>query len=106
VTDRSTPYTPPDPRWLAGTEYGGVQPTLAGGIQPKDPEHLTAGEILRLSYVTGDLTETRADLGIEDRRQMMGLRPAEGGRPQFIDGLGDDDDPRLTSELRREGYGK
>lgn len=101
---RTQRYVPPNPKWLSGTEYGGVQPTLAGGIQPKDPEQLTAGEILRLSYVTGDLTETDPVKGLEDRRQMMGLRPAEGGRPQYLDGLDDDKDPRLTSEVRREGY--
>lgn len=97
-------YTFPDPRQAYGTEYGGIEPTLAGGIQPKGEEALTAGDKLRLGYVTGNESDTRRDQNLEDHRQMLGLRPAEGGRPVWLDQVNDDDDPRLDSEARRQGF--
>lgn len=96
-------YRPPG-RQACGSEYGGVQPTLAGGIQPKPEEALTAGEKLRLGYLTGDETNTDACTNLEDRRQMMGLRPAEGGRPVWLDGVNPNNDERLKSEARRQGF--
>ena len=98
-------YRPPISRQLAGSEYGGVECTIAGGIQPKDPEALTNGEKLRLGYLTGDENNTNANYtALEDRRQMMGLRPAEGGRPMWLDHVNPDDDLRLESEARRQGF--
>lgn len=99
-------YRPSHPQQLRGSEYGGVQPTLAGGIQPKDEEALTAGERLRLGYLTGNETETNPLLNLEDRRQMLGLKPAEGGRPLWLDEVNPDEDVRLKSEARRQGFGE
>lgn len=99
-------YRPPIRKQIDGSEYGGVQPTIAGGIQPKPEEALTAGERFRLGYVTGNETQPDPALNLEDRRQMMGLRPAEGGRPLWLDGVNPDDDPRLKSEARRQGFGE
>lgn len=97
-------WIPPDPRQLFGTEFGGVQPTLAGGIQPKGEDALTNGELLRLGYVTGNESDTRRDFNLDDHRQALGLRPAEGTRPLWLDGVNDEDDIRLWSEARRQGY--
>lgn len=73
-----------------GSEYGGVAHTPSG-IQPKPQEALNNTELLRLGYVTG----VEDWQSIEDRRQMVGLRPANGGRPQYIGNLNSEDDPRL-----------
>jgi hypothetical protein len=96
---------PVDSRQLAGTEYGGVQPTLAGGIQPKPSGALDNGELLRLGYLTGNEFETRRDISLEDRRQMMGLLPAEGGRPVWLEKVNPEDDIRRVSEAELQGYG-
>lgn len=79
-------------RQLGGSEYGGVQPTTAT-IQPKGADALTAGERLRLGYLTGVENDTES---IEDRRQMLGLRPASGRPPYFLLNTG------VTSELERD----
>lgn len=84
-------------RQKQGSEYGGVQPTLAGGIQPKPSEAITPSEKLRLGYLTGNENSTEPT-NIEDRRQMLGLRPASGGRPTWLTHISPDDDPRLRSE--------
>lgn len=97
-------YRPAIREQLQGTEYSGVQPTLAGGIQPKDPEALTNGELLRMGYLTGNESETRRQFNLEDRRQAMGLRPAEGTRPLWLDEVNPENDPRLKSEARRQGF--
>jgi len=99
-------WEPDQLRQAEGSEFGGVQPTLAGGIQPKGPEALTPGEKLRLGYVTGVEDDTNIQTNLEDRRQMMGLRPASGARPLWLDGVSPTDDPRLQSEARRQGYGE
>lgn len=98
-------WNPPDRRQLLGSEYGGVSDTIAGGIQPKGPEALTNGEKLRLGYLVGDDTANVPGT-LEDRRQMLGLRPANGKRPLWLDNVSPTDDPRLTSEVRRQGYGE
>lgn len=98
-------YIFPDPRQRAGTEYGGIQPTLAGGIQPKGEDALTNSEKLRLGYVTGAEADTRRDQNLDDHRQMLGLKPADPhSRPVWLDQVNDEDDPRLESEARRQGY--
>lgn len=79
----------PTSRQLGGSEYGGVQPTKAT-IQPQGAEALTAGDRLRLGYLTGVETNTES---IEDRRQFLGLRPASGRRPRFLLNTG------VTSDL-------
>lgn len=98
-------YQPPDRRWLEGSEYGGTQETIAGGIQPKRDEALTPGEHLRLSYMTG-IDTVQDPHTLDDRRQFLGLRPADGRRPVWLDHVTDDDNPRLESEARRQGYGE
>jgi hypothetical protein len=69
-----------DAHQKTGSEYGGVEETSAT-IQPKGPEALSAGEQLRLFYLTGQTTDTEA---IEDHRQMLGLLPANGERPKWL----------------------
>jgi hypothetical protein len=97
-------YRPAIPEQLQGSEYGGVAHPVAGGVQPKDPEALTNGEILRLGYMTGDEAETRARLTLDDRRQMLGLRPAQGSRPRWLEHVNIEEDSRLESEARRQGF--
>lgn len=99
-------YWPPNRRQLDGSEYGGVEYTVAGGIQPKDDSALSAGDKLRLGYLTGQDSSTDIRTNIDDARQMLGLRPAEGRRPLWLDGVSDDDDARLESEARRQGFGQ
>ena len=72
------------PRQRGGSEYGGVQPTPAT-IQPMPPEALSAADQLRLGYVSGVETDTESP---EDRRQMLGLRPADGRRPSWLSNTG------------------
>lgn len=83
-------------RQMAGSEYGGVERTTAS-IQPKPAETLTPAEILRLGYLTGDETNTES---LEDPRQMYGLRPADGTRPQWLSNTG------IRSEAQVEGLGE
>lgn len=70
----------PSRKQLTGSEFGGVQPTKST-IQPKGVDALSNGDRLRLGYLTGEENNPEA---IEDRRQMLGLRPADGRRPKFI----------------------
>lgn len=100
-------YVPPNRRWLDGTEYGGVENTVAGGIQPKLVDALSNADILRLGYVTGQDVSTEIRTNIDDHRQMLGLRPAgaPAKRPLWLDGVSDTDDVRLKSEARYQGYG-
>lgn len=74
-----------------GTEYGGVAHTPSG-IQPKPAEAFTNSDRLRLGYTTGEEENWQS---IEDLRQMVGLRPANGGRPQYIGHASVEGDPRL-----------
>lgn len=67
-------------RQMSGSEFGGVEETAAT-IQPKPAEALDNGEKLRLFYLTGQTEDTEA---LEDHRQMLGLLPAEGGRPKWL----------------------
>lgn len=97
-------YRFPDPRQAQGSEFTGIQPTLAGGIQPKGTEALTPGEKLRLGYVTGNEDNTHRDQNLDDHRQAMGLRPAEGTRPMWLDHVNDEEDLRLQSEASRQGF--
>ncbi len=84
------------PRQRGGSEFGGVQSTPAT-IQPMPPEALTAADQLRLGYLSGVDTDPDA---IEDRRQMMGLRPADGRRPSWLKNTGQ------ISEAEVEGLGE
>lgn len=77
----------------SGTEYGGLQHTPSG-IQPKPSEAFTSGEILRLGYTTGNENDYQS---IDDTRQMLGLRPADGRRPLWLRGASPTGDPRLES---------
>lgn len=70
----------PTSRQLSGSEFGGVEETRAT-VQPKAAEALSPGERLRLGYLTGN--EQYAE-SLEDRRQMLGLRPADGRRPNWL----------------------
>lgn len=97
-------WQPPN-RWQPqGSEFGGVQPTIAGGIQPKGEDALDNGDRLRLGYLTGQEDNTDMYNNIDDRRQMLGLRPASGQRPIWLDNVSPTDDPRLESEAKRQGY--
>lgn len=76
-----------------GSEFGGVART-PNGIQPKPAEALTNGDKLRLGYLTGN---DQNAMSLEDRRQMLGLRPANGRRPLWLRNVGVNGDPRLES---------
>jgi len=69
-----------------GSEYGGVQyqsRIVTNTVQPKVPEALTADERLRLGYLTG--VEDNS-MSLEDRRQFVGLRHADGRPSWFVTG--------------------
>lgn len=69
-----------------GSEYGGVQPTM-NTVQPKGEDALTAGEKLRLGYLVGDLSDpmqVEPLVSLEERRQMLGLKPAGDSRPTWL----------------------
>lgn len=74
----------PDSRQITGSEYSGVERTSAT-TQPKPAEALNNGERLRLGYLTGQENDTES---LEDRRQMVGLRPADGKRPNWLSNTG------------------
>lgn len=80
------------PQQLRGSEYGGSDEARAT-IQPKGQDSLTAGEILRLGYLTGD--ETNNPLSVEDHRQFWGLLPADKARPFWLDGTGVDSEAKI-----------
>lgn len=85
-----------------GSEYGGAPSELLyNTIQPKPAEAIDAGEQLRLGYTTGEETDWRS---LEDRRQMMGLRPAGGRHPEWLTHVSPTNNPALTSEAERQGY--
>lgn len=87
------------PRQRSGSEFGGVDETYAT-LQPTY-DVLSNADKLRLEYLTGvDNTES-----FEDRRQMLGLRPATGARPLWLDHVSPSEVPHLGSEARRQGYG-
>lgn len=88
-------------RQLTGSEYGGVEFTMIG-IQPKGPDALKNGDRLRMGYLTGNELDTNA---LEDHRQMLGLRPANGRYPVWMEQVNDRHDHRLDSEAQRKGYG-
>jgi len=83
-------------RQKAGSEYGGVERTTAT-VQPKPREAILPGEQLRLGYLTGVEDNTES---LEDRRQMMGLRPADGKRPSWLSKTG------KASEAEIQGLGE
>lgn len=83
-------------RQMTGSEYGGVERTTAS-LQPKPAGALTAAEVLRLGYLTGNEADTES---LEDHRQMYGLRPADGRRPQWLKDTG------IRSEADVEGLGE
>lgn len=71
---------------IVGSEYGGVQyraRVTNNTVQPKQSEALTAGERLRLGYLTG---EEDNSMSYEDRRQMVGLRKPNGPPSWFVTG--------------------
>ncbi len=79
-------YTPTQ---LEGSEFGGVARTR-NTVQPKGDEALTAAERLRLGYLTGSTADPLqvTELSLEDKRQMMGLKPSQIDRPVWLSGTG------------------
>jgi hypothetical protein len=86
----------PTSRQLTGSEYSGVERTVAT-IQPMPASELTSGDLLRLGYLTGREDQPES---LEDRRQMLGLLPASGQRPNWLGGTGQ------TSEAERQHLGE
>lgn len=79
-------YTPAQ---LAGSEYGGT--TSRNTVQPKGAEALSSGDELRLGYLVGstsDPLQLDPIASLEDRRQMMGLKPSTNQRPLWLDETG------------------
>lgn len=69
-----------------GSEYGGVSYSgriVTNTVQPKEPGALTAAERLRLGYLTGREDDP---MGLEDRRQFVGLRHPDGRPSWFVTG--------------------
>ena len=85
----------PTQRQRSGSEFGGVETTKAT-IQPQGAEALTAGDRLRLGYLTGVESNTES---LEDRRQFLGLRPASGRRPNFLLKTGQASELELNSNF-------
>jgi hypothetical protein len=78
------------PRQLNGSEYAGVGETR-NTLQPKGAEAIDAADELRLGYLTGDGASDplqQTILSLEDRRQMMGLKPAGDARPMWLSNTG------------------
>lgn len=77
------------PRQLAGSEYGGVGETR-NTLEPKGADALSASDMLRLGYLVGDTTDPLqlTILSLEDRRQMLGLKPAGDRRPIWLANTG------------------
>lgn len=92
------------PLQIEGSEYGGAVDLIAARIQPTGPENLTPADKLLLGYTTGIEDNTNHFINIEDRRQFLGLRPANGKRPLYLAHVSPTDDPRLISEAERQGY--
>jgi hypothetical protein len=77
------------PRQVEGSEYGGVGETR-NTLQPKGAEAITPSDELRLGYLVGDISdpEQQTVLSLEDRRQMLGLKPAGNRRPIWLANTG------------------
>lgn len=71
-----------------GSEFGGT--SSRNTIQPKGSDALTAGEKLRLTYLVGDISDSLQVTpdSLEDRRQMLGLKPASNERPRWLGNTG------------------
>lgn len=97
MTDNWEMYTP---QQREGSEFGGT--FSKNTIQPKGRDALTAGEELRLTYLVGDLTDTlqQTQLSLEDRRQMLGLKPSSDERPNWLGNTG----KISRAELELENY--
>lgn len=97
MTDNWGKYTP---QQREGSEFGGTD--SKNTIQPKGRDALTAGEELRLTYLVGDLTDTlqQTPLSLEDRRQMLGLKPSSNERPNWLGNTG----KISRAELELENY--
>lgn len=89
-------YTPAQQR---GSEYGG-SPEAKATVQPKGAEALTAGDKLRLGYLTGD--ELNNPESIEDHRQFWGLLPADKERPFWLEGTGRESEAEIRDVGVRE----
>lgn len=79
-------YNKYTPAQIGGSEFGGT--VSRNTVQPKSNEALTSGDILRLGYLVGDTTDSlqQTPLSLEDRRQMLGLKPAGDLRPVWLAG--------------------
>ena len=80
-------YTPAQ---LSGSEYGGTAQSR-NTVQPKGGTALSSGEVLRLGYLVGsvdDSLQLSPLTSLEDRRQMMGLKPSSNQRPLWLDQAG------------------
>ena len=77
------------PRQLNGSEYGGVGETR-NTLQPKGASALDASDELRLGYLVGDDSDPLQLTinSLEDRRQMLGLKPATNQRPIWLANTG------------------
>lgn len=87
------------PQQLRGSEYGGTDEAKAT-IQPKGVDALTAGDKLRLGYLTGD--ETNDPKSIEDSRQFWGLLPSSKDRPFWIEHTGMESEAEVRNVGVRE----
>lgn len=84
--DNYNRYTP---QQREGTEFGGAQ--SLNTVQPKGADALTSGDVLRLGYLVGDASDPlqqQIPLSLEDKRQMLGLKPAGDRRPIWLAGTG------------------
>jgi hypothetical protein len=95
--DKYARYTPAQ---REGSEFGGTY--SKNTIQPKGSDALTAGEELRLTYLVGDISDTlqTTEMSAEDRRQMLGLKPASNRPPNWL--LNTGQPPRAQYEV--EGW--
>ncbi len=69
-----------------GSEYGGVSYSsrvVKNTVQPKPAEALSVDETVRLMNLTGREWDT---MSLEDRRQFVGLRNADGRPSYFVTG--------------------
>lgn len=93
------PWDEYTPTQLRGSEYGGSDEAKAT-VQPKGPDALTPGEILRLGYLTGD--ELNNPDSIEDHRQFWGLLPADKARPFWLEETGQESEAQVREVGVRE----
>lgn len=88
------------PEAMNGTEFGGAPAEDRWNtLQPRRGDDYSTAEQLRSGYTTGE-DDWRA---LEDRRQMMGLRPADGAHPRWLVNVSPTGDHRLDSEAQIEG---